>query len=699
MTTTTTEDVPTPRRRTITRRKPGTALVPKPDVEEGVLEKPVEAAPPAPTPPAPAPAPRPSPVVFSASDDDDDDEDEDDGVQEGDLEEEDDEDDGPAKPVSMPPRRFALGGVAPSVGGAPSSPPIPGGPRVLGDPLAAANAEVRNRKVQQLLAAEDDLAELSEGLEFGNNQHEIKLTRTRSNPPGVSKGFLDSFYRRITVGEIKDLYGGGEFLYTIWGPGPDGKRYCKSKKTITIEGASLVNGVPAGMQPDAGTSNAKDMIKVVLDAKEREAQRLVDEIKELKRAQMEFLARDPAASVMAMMKEANERQAQLQREAMERDEKRRAEEREERRAEEQRRLVEEQRRRAEEKERADAEKAKATMDMQLMLQMMQNNTQVLIASMKDAASSKEAGFATILAAVQQSSQQQMSTVQQNFAQQIQMVQQQHQNTVQQMAAFAEQREKLAMDALKEARSGSKDLTTQLMDIAKVKNSMDVVFGGGAAAQASGVVETIKEIAASPAAPALIQAFLGRGGQVAMPPAPPPGTPPGMQAPPVALGSVQVSGPAPKGPSPWPTTSGAPALPRVKAKAKMPVIPPPAMAVPPVAGQPPVSVAPPAPASPPSEPAPAVESLGIPFPPEDASSEVKFEALIRLLDAAMKAEWSTRSMFDQIVVKFPGDVAKTLKETEFEKVLQIIELMAPSSVLATAQGTQVMRDLFDMLTAG
>lgn len=652
-------------------------------------------------PPVPFSRPVP-PVAFEAEEEDDDDEDdEEEGLEasaEDADEDDDDEDDAPPRipprrPDSMTPFRPGLGG--PGLGG-PGGPPRPG-------MEFDGNAEARKRKMQQMFAVEDDLAELTEGLEFGNNQHEVKLTRTRSNPPGVSKGFLDSFFRRITVGEIKDLYGGGEFLYTIWGPGPDGKRYCKSKKTIQIEGASLVNGMPVGTTVDQGTSTAKDMIKVVLDAKERESQRLVEELKELKKVQHEFMQRDPAAPILAMMRETTERQMQIQREATEREEKRRIEEREERRREDARRMAEEERRRAEERERLEHEKSRSVTDMNSTLQMMQQNTQVLIASLKENASSKEAGFATILQAVQTAQQQQMQTLQANFQQQMAMAQQQMSTTIQQMNAFSDQREKLMMDALKDARGGNKDFASQLVEIAKVKNSMETVFGGGPP-QPPGVIESIKEFAASPAAPALLQAFLGNRGA---PPAPPPGTLPGMSAPPVAMGSVQVSGPAPQKrlPSPWPSSTGAPPVPKPKqaakpeAKPKMPVPPTPALAVPPVvAGEvvavPPVSPTPEA--SAPSAPAPTLESLGVMPPAADAGNEVKFEALIRALDAAMKADWTVPQMFEGVVVKFPEDVRKTLKETDFDQCLKIIEVMAPSSVLATPQGSQVMRELFTML---
>jgi hypothetical protein len=404
-----------------------------------------------------------------------------------------------------------------------------------------------------------------------------------------------------------------------------------------------------------------------------------------------------------MMRETTERQMQIQREAMEREERRRIEEREERRREDARKATEEDRRRQEERERLENEKSRSVTDMNSTLQLMQQNTQVLIASLKENASSKEAGFATILQAVQTAQQQQMQTLQANFQQQMSMAQTQMATTIQQMNAFSDQREKLMMDALKDARGGNKDLTSQLMEIAKIKTSMETVFGGGAP-PAPGVMETIKEFAASPAAPALVQAFLGgRGG----PPAPPPGTLPGMTAPPVAMGSVQVSGPTPQKrlPSPWPNTTGAPPKPKqakADAKPKMPAPVPPILAVPPVApGEPVAVVTPPpspspSPAASPAAPGPTMESLGVTAPAEDAANEVKFEALIRALDAAMKADWTVPQMFEGILGKFPADVAKTLKETDFDQCLKIIEVMAPASVLATPQGSQVMRELFTML---
>ena len=90
------------------------------------------------------------------------------------------------------------------------------------------------------------------------------------------------------------------------------------------------------------------------------------------------------------------------------------------------------------------------------------------------------------------------------------------------------------------------------------------------------------------------------------------------------------------------------------------------------------------------------TLGVAFPAATDTDEVKFEALIRALDAAMRADWSTADMFNLLIPLFPDDVPKTLKETPFDRCLQVIELMAPTSVLNTAQGTQVMRELFSML---
>jgi hypothetical protein len=557
--------------------------------------------------------------------------------------------------------------------------------------------------MEAFLAAEDDLAELTEGLEFGNNQHEVKLTRTRSNPPGVTKGFLDSFFRRITTTEIRDLYGGGEFLYTVWGPDPSGRRVCKSKKTISIEGLSLVNGLPAtgSVIADQNNSAQKDMVKVLLADKEREANRLFEEIKELKKAQTEFLQRDTTAPLLAMMKEATDKQIAAAKDLADREEKRLAREALEREAERTRAEAREAQRRQEEKDRLEDLKGRAATELNTTLQMMQSNTNLLIASFKDNASSKEAGFATILQAVQAASQQTLQTMQANFSQQVSMASQQMGSTIQQMQSAADLREKMLMEALKDAKSSNKgDMVSQLADLAKIKNTMDVVFNTGAPPP-GGIVDGIKEFVSSPAAATMVQAFMGgRGGQ----PQVPPGTPPGMLAPPVAVGSVQVSGPRAelvKGPSPWPTTTGSPlapppppeALPR--AKARKPSTPPtPVMVVPPAPGQQPIMPQPQPQAA--AALAPTVESLGVAFPVATDTDEAKFESLIRALDAAMRADWSTENMFNLLIPKFPEDVPQTLKETPFDRCLQVIELMAPTSVLNTAQGTQVMRELFSML---
>lgn len=609
-------------------------------------------------------------AAFEEVDENEDDEDEDEG-----------DDDEPTDPVDARPV------PRPSF----TPPPfVPGGGRPQ-NPVVAANEEIRSRKMEAYLAAEDDLQEITEGLEFGNAQHEVKLTRTRSNPPGVSKGYLDSFFRRISVIEIKDLYGGGEFLYTVWGPDASGRRVCKSKKTITIEGLSLVNGLPAtgSAAADQNNSAQKDMVRVLLQDKEREANRLFEEIKELKKAQTEFLQRDTVTPVLQVLKETTEKQLAAQREQLEREERRADRERAEKKEEAAKEEKREAERRQEYRERMEAEKLRAASELKIILEMQQQNTAVMIASMKDAASSKEAGFATILNTVQQSSQQQMATLQANFTQQMQMAQQQMTSTIQQMSAFSEQRENLLKDALKEARSSTKgDLTTQLSEFAKLKNTVDVIFN--TAAPQAGVVDTIKEFASSPAATALVQSFLGARQPLALPP----GTPPGMAGPPVAVGSVQVSGPRelPKGPSPWPTTTGAPPLPKKPVAKARPVPAAPVMAVPPTPGGPSVVLTPPAaPEEAPKEPSP--DSLGVTFPQETDTDEQKFEALIRALDAALRADWTTDQMFKLLVPRFPKDVVEKLKDTPLELCLQVVEAMAPNSVLNTALGSQVMRELF------
>jgi len=562
-----------------------------------------------------------------------------------------------------------------------------------GSGLVAASEELKTRKLNQLLSSENDLSDITEGLEFGEAQHEIKLTRVRSNPPGYSKGFLDSFHRRLTIPEIKDLYGGGEFLYTIWGPDASGKKVLKAKKTLLIEGPSLVSGQPA----PAGAvvterPQDKELFKLILSDKQKEADRLAEEIKELKKQQQEILQKDTVTPLLAVLKETEEKRLAAAKEAAERQEKLEAQRRtDEKEARERQEKLDAQRR-AEEKEAREMEKTKAKEETQGLIQMMQANTAMLIASMKDASSSKEAGFATILAAVQSTANQQIATMQANFAQQLEMFKSQMSMTVENMKAFSEQRESLLKDALKEARSSEnkQDLTAQIANLAKLKNTLDVLIQPQGA-PAPGIVDTIKEFASSPAAAAVMQRFIG--GPVAG--APPPGLPPGMTAPPVAMGSVQVSGPRPqiKGPSPWPTTTGAPPPPE-KPKVRKPTVQVPPTAVPPAAGvNAGVSPAAPQAAKP---PAPQVESLGVVFPAETDSTEQKFEALVRALDAAIRADWSVDHMYELLIPKFPKDVPEKLKETQFDQCLQVIELMAPSSVLNTAQGFQVMKELYSRL---
>lgn len=558
--------------------------------------------------------------------------------------------------------------------------------------LAAVSEELKSRKIAQFLATEDDLSSVTEGLEFGEAQHEVKLTRVRSNPPGVSKGFLDTFQRRVGLMEIKDLYGGGEFLYTIWGPDASGKKVLKAKKTLLIEGPSLVNGVPIG----AGNviterPQDKELFKLILTDKQREADRLAEELKELKKQQQDLLQKDNLSPLLTAFKETEEKRLLALKEAAERQEKLEAQRRaDEKEARERQEKLEAQRR-AEEKEAREMEKAKMKEETTTLLSLMQQNTNMLIASMKDAASSKEAGFATILASVQASANQQLQTLQANFGQQMEMFKAQMNMTVENMKAFSEQRESLLKDALKEAKSGEgkKDLTSQINDLVKLKTTLDVLIQPQGA-PSSGIVDTLKEFASSPAASAVMQRFIGGG----IPQQPPPGLPPGMSSPPVAMGSVQVSGPRPqlKGPSPWPTTTGAPPPPE-KPKVRKPTVQTPPTAVPPAVG---VNAGMPQQPATPKPPAPQVESLGVVFPAETDSNEQKFEALVRALDAAVRADWAIDHIHDLLIPKFPKDVMEKLKDTPFEQCTQIIELMAPSSVLNTAQGFQVLKELYSRL---
>lgn len=303
----------------------------------------------------------------------------------------DDEEDGPPRPIIA---------VPVPVPEPPKRAPRKAPPRAPPNPRMGMNRETLDKAAK----AQVELDEFLAGLDFGNDQHRIIVSRlepthdTRTGEPRT--GILKTFYTPITGEDIQKAFGGG--LYELRVMGPDAltgrKNVLRKRDTLRIAGKPKFDFDTEETQSSKEREDERDtrqqhtdLFLRALESKEKEVERLAREAREAQRLLLETALKPKedasiVTTVMSLMKEQQTKQESNLAMLMEsmREERRLDEERrrEERRLEEEHRREERKReedRRREEREEArlvrEAEARRHEKEMEILRQNAQREAQ------------------------------------------------------------------------------------------------------------------------------------------------------------------------------------------------------------------------------------------------------------------------------------------------------------------------------------
>jgi hypothetical protein len=708
-------------------------------------------------------------------DDEDDDEDLDDDLDEDEDEDEvassfDEDDETPAPKRGRPAKKAPAKKATP----APRGSGGPGAGRVM--PMHPASspfgfgtgapvrlpARIQNEKIQQNLSEYD---EMLASIDFdASKNHKILLLRVKPEWDPVTgdrlAGYLEEFRRPVTAEEIRAKYGGGEYTLTLQGPSaPDGsgRMTFKKSKNIEIAGDPIpVKNPRAGHHATAAQSaSAKasedaqlQLVKQVMESKDRDAQRLWAEQQDLKKMLLQTMSKSDNG-MKDVVASAINGGGDLRRELME--ERRLQEERI--RAEREERQRELDRLTAERKR--ELEMAQAQHDKQLEIMRMQNERQLeqmrlenqrIMEEMRQRTTTESSASRDLLLFMQrmeaekaatvqkqqelflaQQQRQQELATQQATKQQEFLLQQQMQGQqmlLAQMQSAQQTKEQFLMEMLKESRNKKDDFFSTMEKMQQFKKLMGAMNGEEEDTRErwEKVLDRVGE--AAPGIVAVASSFLqSRAQQQAAQQVAPveqrvlPGS--------VAVAEVELPAPrqlppkkakaSPPPPKPAPAYDDEPGFRRLvedrktdqkaERKASAPAKPkPPASA--PSASAPPAS-APPAPSVTSSvlgatQPAAEGENplADFAFPPDGTSMVDSISLLVQNIDLAIQRDYSAKRIYDEVVSKFPLEVLTVLRLASAEQMIEILEQRAPASwIVNSLVGTKRIEELHALLVGG
>ena len=668
-------------------------------------------------------------------DDDDDDLDED----EDDLDE--DEDDEPlAKkaPAKKAQAKKAPTKKAPAKKASPRAPapPAPPAPRASFSPTPLASPGFRLPQRMQQEKINANLSEYDEmlgSIDFDvSKNHKILLVRVKPEWDPVTgvriAGYLEEFRRPVTPEEIRAKYGGGEYTLTLQGPAmPDGTGRLTPKRSKNIEIAGDPITGPTNRRistPAQGSTKAADdaqlqLVKQVMESKEKDTQRLWAEQQEMKKLLLHTMSKNDSG-IKDVVATALTGGGDLRRELME--ERRLQEERIRAERDERQRELD---RLAAERKR-ELEMTQAQHDKQLEIMRMQNERQLeqmrlenqrIMEEMRQRTTTESSASRDLLLFMQrmeaekaatvqkqqelflaQQQRQQELATQQAAKQQEFLLQQQMQGQqmlLAQMQSAQQTKEQFLMEMLKESRNKKDDFFStmeKMQQFKKLMGSMNNEEDEDKRERWEKVLDRVGE--AAPGIVAVASSFLQSRAQ-----------PQASQAPPtqqqrVLPGSVAVAEvelPAPPPPRRLPPAP-APKAPTPKAKAA----PKPS----PVPAPKPAPAAPPAPSvtstvldatKPPEEGANPLTDFA--FPSDGTSMVDSITLLVQNIDLAIQREYPAQRIYDEVVSKFPAEVLTVLKLASVDQMIEILEQRAPGSwIVNSLVGTKRIEELHAILVS-
>lgn len=517
------------------------------------------------------------------------------------------------------------------------------------------------RDFETRMAHEDAVAELLADLDFEKMPYQIDLIRKEPeyHPDGtyIGLGWSHTYTEPVTLKAIADKFGGGKYQLVVrvpTAPGSNKYRFFDSK-IINVTGEPIIppsRGRKVTTDDSKATDAMREFMSKQLEIMETQTREAKKEAKEMVASMQQ---NNNPTFMLEMMRE--ERKMQESRLAAEREEARIAREEERRRFEmqlEHTRLQHEKQLemlRMEAKERADLAARQAEMAR---------------AEAARLAADQPKSMETMMMFMQRMDAEKQANAQKASEFMFQMMQQSAQNNVQQMQAAQNLQMNILSEALREAKSKKNDvleMATQFKTLKSVFGGGDE--GGGGIANVSSWQDIVREgmdklptiiqavrpaIAAAPAAPSA-QPSVGPGAQAVLenpPPAPPPRKPRRLTD-----GGQQAAG-----------------------------------ALPPGAAQP-------------QQPAARVDNTiaDYEFVGADADPEAAMTSLVKSLDLGLQRGLSSRSLYDQILLKFPVQIRAILKLASVSQINEVIGQKAPAHwAISSPRGRRAIEEMHTFLTS-
>lgn len=537
-------------------------------------------------------------------------------------------------------------------------------------PSVASPAVLRSLEAQRdfesRMAHEDAVAELLADLDFEKVPYQIDLIRKEPeyHPDGtyIGLGWASTYTEPVTLKAIADKFGGGKYQLVVrvpTAPGSSKYRFFDSK-VIYVTGEPVIPP-SRGKKAVTDTSTATDAMREfmarqleIMDSQMRDAKR---EAKEMVTTMQQ--SNNPTF-MLEMMRE--ERKMQESRLAAEREEARIAREEERRRFEMQ------------------MEHTRLQHEKQLeMLRMEAKERAELAARQAEQARAEAARLAseqpksmeTMMMFMQRMDAEKQANAQKASEFMFQMMQQSAQNNVQQMQAAQNLQMNILSEALREAKSKKNDV----LEMATQFKTLKSVFGGGDDSPlptGSSWQEIVRE--GMDKLPTIIQAVRPAVAAAPAAPAKQPSVGPGAQA------VLENPPPAPSRKPRRLTDGGQQA----------------AAALPP--GAPPGA---PTNAAKPEQAAARVDNTiaDYEFVSEDADPETAMTSLVKSLDLGLQRGLSSRSLYDQILLKFPVQIRAILKLASVSQINEVIGQKAPAHwAISSPRGRRAIEEMHTFLTS-
>jgi hypothetical protein len=674
-------------------------------------------------------------------DDDEDTEDEDDDLDDlddDDLDDDDDDDDEPA--AKKAPAKKAPAKKAPAKKAAPSRGPAPG-PRASFSPAAPATGfspppgfrlppRIQQEKINANMSEYD---EMLGSIDFDvSKNHKILLVRVKPEWDSVTgariAGYLEEFRRPVTPEEIRAKYGGGEYTITLQGPAmPDGtgRMTFKKSKNIEIAGEPItgsanrrIGATPAQAVSTKAADDAQlQLVKQVMESKEKDTQRLWAEQQEMKKLLLHTMAKNDNG-IKDAVTTALTGGGDFRREIME--ERRLQEERSRSDREERQRELD----RLSAERKRELEMAQVQHDKQLEIMRMQNERQLeqmrlenqrIMEEMRQRTTTESSASRDLLLFMQRMeaekaattqkqqelflSQQQrqqelateQATKQQEFLLQQQM--QGQQMLLAQMQSAQQTKEQFLMEMIKESRNKKDDFFSMAEKMQQFKKLMGSMNGEEEDNRErwEKVLDRVGE--AAPGIVAVASSFIQSRAQQQQAQAPQAPAPQAQRVLPGSVAVADVELPAPPPPRRMPPAPS-PKAPTPKAKAApKPAQPKPAPAAP----SPSVTAAVLDATKPPEEGANPLTDFA--FPSDGMPITDSIPLLVQNIDLAIQREYPAQRIYDEVVSKFPAEVLTVLKLASVDQMIEILEKRAPGSwIVNSLVGIKRIEELHAILVS-